>query len=73
MAKNSRMIQFEKNTAYVDPDGHVYAQDPSLKRLVRMRFSSKGHPRPRAISGATLRITTTEDDPLMKEPKRRWR
>ena len=76
MRKNSRMIQYKKNTAYVDADGYVHAQDPSLKRLVKMRFSGRGHPRPPVVSGATLDIKMAEDDPLMKPPekrRRRWR
>jgi hypothetical protein len=66
-------MQFKKNTAYVFPNGDVYANDPNLERLVEMRFSRTGHPRPSTIRGATLRIEMAEDDPLMKSPQRRGR
>ena len=74
--KNSRIIQMKKNTVIVEPDGYVYAHDPSLRRLVRLQFSSNGNPRARTISGATLRTNMSGDDPLMRPPKKRrnrWR
>ena len=73
---NHKMIQYKKNTVVVEPDGYVYAHDPSLRRLVQLCFSSNGNPRAETISGATLRTNMSDDDPLMRPPKKRrnrWR